>query len=85
MSYDDPNDPQHLIDEARAFFLRVATGCRAYSVQELEAAIIKLAEYLYALAKALEALVAKEAHAFAQAMREIEAHDISPSLANLAE
>ena len=85
MPYDDPNDPKKLIDEAHAFFVRVASGCRAYSKHELEAAIIKMAEYLHALAKALEGLIAKQAHVFAQVMREIEAHDLSPSLANLAE
>lgn len=85
MAYSDPNDPQHLINEAQEFFLRVAAGCRAYSDSEITAAILKLAEYIYSLAQALLDHIAGKAHLFAQAMREIEAHDISPSLANLAE
>ena len=74
------NDPETVLREAQEFFLRAARDMRAYTSYEVQAAIIKIAEYLMALADALIKLVAEGHHTYIQKHAEIEAQELSPAL-----
>lgn len=79
------DDPETILREVQEFFLRASRDMRAYTNDEVQAAIIKLAEYMMALADALIQLVAKNHHIYAQKNTEIEAQEISQALLGIGD
>jgi hypothetical protein len=80
-----PTDIQKFLEEVRDYFLRAAQDMRTYTIFEVQAAIIKIAEYLLALADALMRTISTSHHVYRQKNDEVAAQELSPDLLSTAD
>jgi hypothetical protein len=79
------SDIQKFLDEVREYFLRAAQDMRTYTIFEIQAAIIKIAEYLLALADALMRTISTSHHVYRQKNDEVASQEISSDLLKTAD